>query len=240
MATSTRLARNGIRQAHALNAASFASAIAVIAPVPSSSPIGTPACGRLAIRPRRRCLPHSIDSSTDPLHSPPTAIPWNTRSTTSRIGAAMPIDRRARKHANQGAGDPHHEQRHDQRGLAAQPVAPVPEDRRAHRPGREPHRVGSEGLQGPGVGAGIGEEDGREHDRRGRPVQEEVVPLDRGADHAGDGGEGHLPPVHRVTPRNRGLGFWDAAPSGSFPTVPRPVCTGPRPLRIRAISLLPQ
>ncbi len=49
MATSSRLARNGIRQAHALNALSAESAIAVIAPVPSSSPIGTPICGQLAL-----------------------------------------------------------------------------------------------------------------------------------------------------------------------------------------------
>ena len=91
MATSTRLARNGIRQAHALNASGAASAMAVIIPVPSSSPIGTPICGQLAISPRLFCLPHSMDSSTEPLHSPPTATPCSTRSTTSRMGAATPI-----------------------------------------------------------------------------------------------------------------------------------------------------
>ena len=91
MATSTRLARNGIRQAQALNASGAPSAITVIIPVPSSSPIGTPICGQLAISPRRFCLPHSMDSSTEPLHSPPTATPCSTRSTTSRMGAATPI-----------------------------------------------------------------------------------------------------------------------------------------------------
>ena len=89
--TSTRLARNGIRHAQALNAPSAASAIAVMAPVPSSSPTGTPTCGQLAIRPRRRWLPHSMDSSTEPLHSPPTAMPCSTRSTTRRTGAATPM-----------------------------------------------------------------------------------------------------------------------------------------------------
>ena len=91
MATSTRLARNGIRQAHALNASGKPRAITVIIPVPSSSPIGTPIWGQLAIRPRLFCLPHSMDSSTEPLHSPPTATPCSTRSTTSRMGAATPI-----------------------------------------------------------------------------------------------------------------------------------------------------
>ena len=43
------------------------------------------------MNPRRRCAPHSIDSSTEPPHSPPTPMPWKTRSTTSRIGAARPI-----------------------------------------------------------------------------------------------------------------------------------------------------
>ena len=91
MPTRIRLPRNGIRQAHALNASGKDSAIAVIAPVPSSSPIGTPICGQLPIRPRRRCLPHSMESSTEPLHSPPTATPCTSRSTTSRMGAAMPM-----------------------------------------------------------------------------------------------------------------------------------------------------
>jgi hypothetical protein len=83
MATRIRLARNGIRHAHALNAPSADNAIAVIAPVPSSSPIGTPICGQLAISPRRRCLPHSMDSRTDPLHSPPTAMPIISKVTIS-------------------------------------------------------------------------------------------------------------------------------------------------------------
>jgi hypothetical protein len=53
--------------------------------------MGTPICGQLAISPRLFCLPHSMDSRTDPLHSPPTATPCSTRSITSRIGAATPM-----------------------------------------------------------------------------------------------------------------------------------------------------
>src|SRR5207247_11060549 len=147
MATSTRLARNGIRQAHALNASGNDSAIAVIIPVPSSSPIGTPICGRLAISPRLFCLPHSMDSSTEPLHSPPTATPCSTRSTTSRMGAATPIVLVPGRTPT-SAGDTHHQQRDDQRGLAANSVSPVAEDSRPDRPGREHDGVVGERLQG--------------------------------------------------------------------------------------------
>jgi len=78
---------------------------------------------------------------------------------TSRIGAAMPIDV-APGSAPTRRSRCHHEQRHDQRGLRP---SRSPSVRRSPRPppGANP-RVGSEGLQGPGVGAGIGEEDGRE------------------------------------------------------------------------------
>jgi hypothetical protein len=63
----------------------------VINPVDRMRPIATPSCGQLPIRPRRRWLPHSIDSSTEPLHSPPTATPCRMRSRMSRIGAASPM-----------------------------------------------------------------------------------------------------------------------------------------------------
>jgi hypothetical protein len=63
----------------------------VTMPVDSNSPIGVPNCGQLAISPRRRVDPHSIASSTEPPHSPPTPMPWITRNTTSNSGAANPI-----------------------------------------------------------------------------------------------------------------------------------------------------
>ena len=46
----------------------------------------------LAQKPRRFWSPHSIESSTEPLHSPPTAMPWTSRSSTSSSGAALPIE----------------------------------------------------------------------------------------------------------------------------------------------------
>ena len=66
--------------------------ISLTAAVASSSPIGTPICGKLAIRPRRLREPHSIASSTEPPHSPPTPRPCATRSSTSSTGARTPIE----------------------------------------------------------------------------------------------------------------------------------------------------
>lgn len=61
------------------------------AAVDSSSPSGTPICGQLAMKPRRFTEPHSIASSTEPPHSPPTAMPCMIRSRVSSTGAATPI-----------------------------------------------------------------------------------------------------------------------------------------------------
>jgi hypothetical protein len=62
------------------------------APVESRRPIGTPTCGQEPMRPRRRGLPHSIVSVTEPPHSPPTPMPCSTRSRMSSVGAQKPID----------------------------------------------------------------------------------------------------------------------------------------------------
>ena len=88
---STTLARNGTRQPQVSKLSPVRLLIHLTMPVDSSSPIGTPTCGQLAAKPRRRCEPHSMDSSTEPPHSPPTPMPCRTRSRVSRIGAARPI-----------------------------------------------------------------------------------------------------------------------------------------------------
>ena len=91
-ATSTRLARKGTRQPQELNVSSdIVADSSVIPPVPSTSPTGTPTWAKLPSRPRLFWSPHSIVSSTEPLHSPPTAMPCSTRSATSSSGAATPI-----------------------------------------------------------------------------------------------------------------------------------------------------
>jgi hypothetical protein len=79
---------------------------------------------------------------------------------------------------------PHDEQRQDQHGLAPDPVAEVTEDDPAERPGGEPDPVGGQGQEGARGRVGLGEEELVEHQGGGGPVEEEVVPLDGGADEA--------------------------------------------------------
>src|SRR6266567_1342776 len=53
-------------------------------------PSGTPVCGQLDQKPRRRASPYSKDSRTEPPHSPPTPVPCRKRKTDKMIGAATP------------------------------------------------------------------------------------------------------------------------------------------------------
>ena len=80
------------------------------------------------------------------------------------------------------------ERQHEHR-LAADLVAVVADDDAADRPRDEPDGVGAEGGQRAHQRVEGGEEQAVEDQRRRRAVEEEVVPLDRGADEAGDGDE---------------------------------------------------
>jgi hypothetical protein len=58
-----------------------------------NKPAGTPNCGHDATRPRWPWVrDHSIASSTDPPHSPPTPMPCSARKIVSKIAPQMPID----------------------------------------------------------------------------------------------------------------------------------------------------
>jgi hypothetical protein len=98
----------------------------------------------------------------------------------------------ARQHADQRAGDAHQHQGRDQGRLASDAVAVVAEDGRADRAGGEAHRIGRERGEGARIGARAREEEIREDERGRRPVEEEVVPLDRGTDGAGHHGAADL------------------------------------------------
>jgi hypothetical protein len=69
--------------------------------------------------------------------------------------------------------------------LRADAVAEVAEDDAAERPRGEADPVGGQREQRPRGRLGIGEEELVEDERGGRAVEEEVVPLDGGADEAG-------------------------------------------------------
>jgi hypothetical protein len=58
------------------------------------------------------------------------------------------------------------------------------EDDPAERPGDEADGIGGEGEQGPDERIVGGEEELVEDERRGRAVEEEIVPFDGGSDHA--------------------------------------------------------
>ena len=183
--TRIALARNGTRQPHAMNAASLVIACtSAKTAVESSRPAGTPICGHEPKKPRRPFGACSTDISTAPPHSPPTPMPCAKRRTTSRIGARMPIELKVGRHADQERRDAHDEQRQHEHRLAADAVAVVPEHDAADRAGGEADRVGAEGQQRADQRLGLREEQIAEHERRGRAVQEEVVPLDGGADEA--------------------------------------------------------
>jgi hypothetical protein len=91
ISTSTAESRNGIRQPQARKSASLCTtAITASRPLAISWPAGAPACGQLAQKPRRAGSPCSETISTAPPHSPPSAKPWTSRSTTSSTGASTP------------------------------------------------------------------------------------------------------------------------------------------------------
>jgi hypothetical protein len=82
--------RNGTRQPQEVNASPEMVLKIAKRAVARISPMATPSCGQLPNSPRRFWSPHSMDSSTEPLHSPPTAMPWKMRINTSSVGASTP------------------------------------------------------------------------------------------------------------------------------------------------------
>ena len=124
-----------------------------------NSPQGTPNCGHEATSPRWPWVrDHSIASSTEPPHSPPTPMPWSARSTVRITAPQMPIERVGRHEGDEEGRDAHAQQRGDQRRLAADAIAVMAEDRGADRPRDEADEIGAEGEQrrrpaGPGWGS---------------------------------------------------------------------------------------
>ena len=80
-----------MRQPQTRNAASpVKEAEAASTRLESTRPLGAPALVKLAQRPRRE-VACSADIRVAPPHSPPIAMPCSTRSSTSMMGAAIPI-----------------------------------------------------------------------------------------------------------------------------------------------------
>ena len=105
-----------------------------------------------------------------------------------------------------------HDQRgHDQRLAPADAVAEMTKQDAAERARDEADTERPERDQRALPGRGVGEEQVAEHERGGRPVDEEVVPLQRRA----HGGAGHHPPQLPLVGRRR-----PAAPSPSRTNLP--------------------
>jgi hypothetical protein len=81
-------------------------------------------------------------------------------------------------------GHAHDEQRQHQHGLAPDAVAEMAEDDAAQGAGREADPIGGQRQQRARGRLDLGEEQLVEDQRGGRAVEEEVVPLDSGADEA--------------------------------------------------------
>src|SRR5712664_643352 len=85
-------------------------------------------------------------------------------------------------------GEARDQQGRDQRRLAADAVTEVSEYCRADRTGDKPDRVNGKGLENAGEGIRMRKEQLAEDQAGHDAVKEEVVPLDGGADRAGDDG----------------------------------------------------
>src|SRR5207253_676293 len=84
----------------------------------------------------------------------------------------------------QESAEPHDDNRNGEHRLAANLVAEMAEDRGTQRPGQEADGIGAEGGNGRQRRITSGEKDLVEHQRGRGTVDQEVVPLDGGADHA--------------------------------------------------------
>ncbi len=85
---------------------------------------------------------------------------------------------------HQRGGDAHDEHRQREGLLASDPVADVAEDDTADGSDHETHGEGREGQHRADERTLVGEEQLVEHQARSRRVEEEVVPLHRGAEQA--------------------------------------------------------
>jgi hypothetical protein len=93
---------------------------------------------------------------------------------------------------DQEGRNPHQHQGRNQRCLAADTVAVMAEDRRADGPRHKTNGVNGEGFERSHQGVGMGKKQLGENQAGDGAVEEEIIPLDRRADGAGDDGPAQL------------------------------------------------
>ncbi|MCO5546627.1 hypothetical protein L7F22_000058 [Adiantum nelumboides] len=123
-----------------------------------------------------RAAPLAADR--DALQQPEQGQQQRGRQTDRQVGGQQ---------ADQPGDDPDHRHRDDQAAAPADPVAEVAEDHRADRARGEPDRERRERGQRRDHRVVGGEVEPVEHQRRRGAVEEEVVPLERGADERAEG-----------------------------------------------------
>src|SRR5512133_1495563 len=181
----TALSRNGARQPQDRNASSEVVSWTIRnTTVDRNRPAGTPIWGQLPKKPRRpggaldrhQHRPAPLAAHADALGDAQGDQDDRGPDADGVIGRHQP---------DEEGGDAHDEQRQHQHGLAADAVAEVAEDDPAQGAGREADAVGGQGQQRARGRLHLGEEQLVEDQRGGGAVEEEVVPLDGGADEAG-------------------------------------------------------
>ena len=85
------LSRNGMRQPHARKSSFGSSVTRAKTPAASRLPMVTPMGAQLPNRPRLPSGAYSTAKITAPPYSAPAPKPCSSRSSTSRIGAQMPM-----------------------------------------------------------------------------------------------------------------------------------------------------
>ena len=143
-----RAKANGTRQPQVMNSSPAIWLMASTARLARNRPHGTPNCGHEAMKPRELCeRAHSIESSTEPPHSPPTPMPWMNRSTVRMTAPQTPISSYVGTNATAKRGHAHQQQRCNERRLAANAVAIMAKDCRTNRPCQEADRIDCESIQ---------------------------------------------------------------------------------------------
>ena len=147
-------------------------------------PIGGPSCGNIPYQARLPAGAFSTAISAAPPHSPPSPTPCTKRKEASAHGRERARACVGRQEADQRRREAHGQHGGDERRFAADPIAEMAEEERAHgsrEEGEAKCQIGVEGLR---FGSGFWKEHRPEHKRRRRAEDIEVVELDRRADEA--------------------------------------------------------
>ena len=187
--TSTMLIKNAMRQPYDSNAASGSTICRnANTPVPNASPSASPTWGTLPASPRRRGGLCSTASSMAPAHSPPSANPCTIRSNSSSTGASTPICAAVGSSPISAVAPPIRNIVSARVFLRPMRSPTWPKTNPPIGPDDEPDGERRERQQRPHERTLVREERVVEDEAGRRRVEEEVVPLDGGADEAGQQG----------------------------------------------------